>query len=405
MSVSAWSKVSLGDVLQEVSRPEPVIADKTYRILGMRWYAKGLFVKDEKLGEHIKANKVYRVEEGDIIYNRLFAWKGSFGVAGSEFAGCYVSNEFPCFKADKKRIDSTFLWKYLSQQKIWKKIESHSTGSSRQSRLRLKEEQFLALKMLLPESVEEQERIVTRIDAVTSTIKKAQEFRQVAVKELGALMTVARRKIFGETPTNDWIPLSHYVESIENGWSPACESRPANSDEWGVVKVGCVTSGSYNPRENKALPSHLQPVPRYEIRTGDFLMSRANTSELVGACAVVEETPSKLMLSDKIFRFIFRDTMQIDPRYLNHVLKSPALRKQIERAATGTSPTMKNISKGKVLRLLIPKHDLIEQQRICAYLDDLQGKVSAIKRVQDDSSVELNAITSSILDKAFKGNL
>jgi type I restriction enzyme S subunit len=111
------------------------------------------------------------------------------------------------------------------------------------------------------------------------------------------------------------------------------------------------------------------------------------------------------MLSDKIFRFLFKENAPIDRRYLVNVLKSPALRSQIEHAASGTSSTMKNISKEKVLSLLIPTRNIDEQHRIVAYLDDLQSKVNSLKQLQSEITAELDALLPSILDKAFKGEL
>ncbi len=52
---------------------------------------------------------------------------------------------------------------------------------------------------------------------------------------------------------------------------------------------------------------------------------------------------------------------------------------------------MKNISKEKTLRLLIPSLNSAEQRRIVAYLDDLQAKVDAVKELQEESEQELNA--------------
>jgi type I restriction enzyme S subunit len=257
----------------------------------------------------------------------------------------------------------------------------------------------------LPHPLTEQRRIVARIEELAAKIEEARDLRRKASQESEMLLTSARRNSIGEEPGRDWLPLSTYVKEIENGKSPACESRPAQSDEWGVLKVGAVSFGVFNEQENKALPAHFRPQPAYEVRPGDFLMSRANTTELVGACALVQETRPKLMLSDKTFRFVFKKTEVVDIRYLDHVLKSPALRQQIEKAATGTSSTMKNISKEKVLDLLIPTNDLLEQRRIVAYLNNLQAKVDALKKLQAETAAGLDALLPSILDKAFKGEL
>src|SRR5262249_39985 len=90
-----WPMVPLGDVLKQVWRPEPVDPEATYHLLGAHWYAGGLYTKDVKTGAEIQARTLYRVERGHFVYNRLFAWKGSFAIATAENHGCYVSNEFP----------------------------------------------------------------------------------------------------------------------------------------------------------------------------------------------------------------------------------------------------------------------------------------------------------------------
>ena len=87
---TAWPKVRLGELLRPVERPETVDASREYRLLGTHWYGKGLFIKDIKLGQEIKAARLFRVHRGDFVYNRLFAWKGSFAVAGYDVDGCYV---------------------------------------------------------------------------------------------------------------------------------------------------------------------------------------------------------------------------------------------------------------------------------------------------------------------------
>jgi type I restriction enzyme S subunit len=248
-------------------------------------------------------------------------------------------------------------------------------------------------------------RIVARVEELAGKVEEVRGLRSQTFEKVNFLLQSARRKMIGEAPAEGWIPLRTYVETIENGKSPSCEARPALDGEWGVVKVGCVSFGTFDPSANKALPSTLQPNPIYEIQPSDFLMSRANTTHLVGACAIVEQTRPRLLLSDKTFRFIFKKTQQVNLRYLDQVMKSPALRSQIEQQATGTSLTMKNISKEKVMSLLVPHHSQTEQCHIVAYLDDLQAKVEGLKQLQAETEAEINALLPSILNKAFKGEL
>ncbi len=228
---------------------------------------------------------------------------------------------------------------------------------------------------------------------------------RVSIGETRAVVNSARNSVVGEDIGHDWVVVGEVVSDIENGWSPSCHAHPAAADRWGVIKVGSVSFGEFNPTENKELPVTLTPRPEYEIRPGDFLFSRANTIDLVGACALVATTRPRLMLSDKIFRFIFHADSRLEPAYLNHVLKSLALRRQIAVGATGTSPTMKNISKAKILALRIPLPAPEEQRRIAAYLDDVDADVRRVETLQARTGNELDALLPSILDKAFKGEL
>jgi type I restriction enzyme, S subunit len=84
-----WPNVALGELLVPIRRPESVDPEKTYKTLGAHWYAKGLYVKEICLGAAIQASKLFRVECGDFVYNRLFAWKGSFAIATEENHNCY----------------------------------------------------------------------------------------------------------------------------------------------------------------------------------------------------------------------------------------------------------------------------------------------------------------------------
>jgi type I restriction enzyme S subunit len=54
---------------------------------------------------------------------------------------------------------------------------------------------------------------------------------------------------------------------------------------------------------------------------------------------------------------------------------------------------------------VIPVPPISEQRRIVVYLDDLQAKVDALKKLQTETAAELDAMLPSILDKAFKGEL
>ena len=372
----------------------------------------------------------YRLQSNDILFARTGATTGKTHLvveaADAVFAS-YLIRVRP-----SPQVAAEFLYAFFQSDDYWEQIASSKEGSAQpnvngQKLLDLvlpvpdRATQKVIAEFLqvvrrrqdgssenlppLPPPIPEQRRIVARIEHLAAKIAEARSLRHQAAEEAEAVCQAARCHLFGGTAQSDWFPLSDYVAEVENGKSPATEGRPAAPDEWAVLKVGAVSFGTFDERENKALPASFVPIPRLEVKPGDFIMSRANTPELVGACAVVPKIRSKLMLSDKTFRFIFRDPRHVEPAYLNQLLKSPALREQIIAGASGTSSTMKNISKEKVLNLRLPPHSLSQQRRIVAHLDNLSAKVEAFKQLQVTSSAELDALLPSILDRAFKGEL
>jgi type I restriction enzyme S subunit len=172
------------------------------------------------------------------------------------------------------------------------------------------------------------------------------------------------------------IRLRFVMWRIEQGWSPLCHNQQAEDDEWGVLKVGCVNGTSFDPNENKALPADLEPRAHYEIRTGDILMSRANTKSLLGSAAIVKQTRPRLLLCDKLYRLVV--SKRIDPDYAVLMMRTDIARFQYERAATGTSGSMQNIGQDTIKDLLIPLPPLPEQRAIVAMLDRETARIDAL---------------------------
>jgi type I restriction enzyme S subunit len=179
-----WRRVRLGDVLEQVNRFEKLDPGREYRLLGVKWYAQGVFEREPKFGKAIAAKQLNRVEEGDFVYNRLFAWKGSFAVVGNGHAGGYVSGEFPVFRAKPDAILAEFLYRHFSRPQAWRLIEHHSTGTTNVSRNRWREEQFLSWHISLP-PINEQERIIATLRGADDAIEANAEViaRTLALKK------------------------------------------------------------------------------------------------------------------------------------------------------------------------------------------------------------------------------
>ena len=174
-----------------------------------------------------------------------------------------------------------------------------------------------------------------------------------------------------------WVRLGNLSLSSDSGWSPQCGSESRSRNEWGVLKVSAVSWGGFDPEANKALPTGMEPRPECEVRPGDFLLSRANTEELVARSVVVEKTPPRLMMSDKIVRFTFPE--EIEKAFINLANLSDPSREYYMRNASGTSSSMKNIGREVMCNLPIALPPLAEQRRIVAKVEQLMALVDALE--------------------------
>lgn len=183
------AEYAVGDLLCEVSRPRSVDGQALYRMAGVRWYGEGVFLRETKRGRELAANTVYELEPGDLVYNRLFAWKQSFALVAE--GGLTVSNEFPAFRVQSKKTLPEVLAQLLLSRDFTAQVNAASSGSTPTSRNRLKVKDFLGLRVRVPDEGAQRRmaeifRLVARVDI------QAQRAAAVAT----ALLPAARNEVF-----------------------------------------------------------------------------------------------------------------------------------------------------------------------------------------------------------------
>lgn len=200
-----------------------------------------------------------------------------------------------------------------------------------------------------------------------------------------------------------WAPLGDLLLSIETGKSFKCEERPPSAEEVGVVKVSAVSWGRYQEGESKTCLDANRVNPELFIAPGDFLFSRANTIELIGACVIADTVRHRVMLSDKILRFQFADAA-LKPWVLQ-ALRSKQGRQQIEALASGNQESMRNIGQEKIQQIQIPIPPEAERLRIVAKLEELLSDLDAGVAELKAAQKKLARYRQSLLKAAVTGEL
>jgi len=157
------------------------------------------------------------------------------------------------------------------------------------------------------------------------------------------------------------------IVSLNGGISVNSEDRPAEKGEYGILKTSAVTEGVFRPKENKVIPPEELPRAKLNPKKDSILISRMNTPALVGASAYIEKEYPNLFLPDRLWQFEAKSD-QICMRWLAYVLGSSLYRNRLTNIASGTSGSMKNISKPSVLSLEISIPPFTEQKAIAEAL-------------------------------------
>ena len=178
-----------------------------------------------------------------------------------------------------------------------------------------------------------------------------------------------------------WLPtpLSKLFSSLDAGVSVNSGDRQASPGEKGILKTSCVSDGVFNPSENKVVwESHEIDRLQQPVEADTIIISRMNTPALVGANALVTKDWDNLYLPDRLWAGKVNGTTS--PYWLGLRMADQRTRQKLSDLASGTSGTMKNISKGDVLALTLPTPTLPEQQKIAAFLGAIDARIGLLRR-------------------------
>ena len=119
---------------------------------------------------------------------------------------------------------------------------------------------------------------------------------------------------------------------------------------------------------------------QHQVEYGDvFFTTSSETPQEVGMSSVWLETAENIYLNS--FCFGYHPMVEFDPYYLAFMLRSPVIRKKFMLLAQGISRY--NISKNKVMEMLVPVPEIVEQQKIGSFFKQLDDTITLHQRKLD----------------------
>lgn len=391
-------RVRFGEFLTPNKRPYTLGPEEDANLVGMRLYGEGPFHREFKLASKIQKKSHFVVRTGDVIYNKLFAWKGTFGVIPDAFDGMFVSDKFPTYALDSSKVDLDYLRWYFRHPGLWEQARSMSTGSAALSKFTLNPPKFLDLTIPM-RSIDEQRAVVRRLNTTERHTRAIQEARHTSQADAKALMQSFVNRV--ATDVGQLGTLGDVLtEKPRNGWSVRCDNSDGGTP---VLTLSAVTGFNFDSSAFKRTSEPTDPGAHYWLHESDLLITRSNTPELVGHVAIYNGSPSPCIYPDLIMK-VPLDHNRADLRFVWHWLQGPVARSFITTQAKGTSPTMKKISQKTVMAIPFPTAlSLAEQVSLRERLDLILGDRTRLDALFAESDRILGGVIPAAVAEAFHG--
>lgn len=172
----SYPLVLFGNFLKKPTIEKIQIEDnKTYNILGVRSYGKGVFSNRIVKGNTLKMREYYKAKSNHLFWCKVDTKNGAFGVIKDDLADGLGSSNMTFAEIDTSKINLDFLQLLFTSKGIMNYLDGFVTGTT--NRKYIRPDQLLnEIKIPLP-TLTEQEAIV---NAYQSKIQEAQNLEQQA---------------------------------------------------------------------------------------------------------------------------------------------------------------------------------------------------------------------------------
>lgn len=394
--MTAWPLVPLGELLtqsEEWIKLDPLATITQIRV---QWWGQGPVVRRTATAGELGSSKWLMVRRNQFLISRIDARKGAAGVVPGSLDGAFVSNDFPAFDIVSTRLEPKFLDWYSKTTGFIRDCEAASEGTT--NRVRLKEDRFYAITMPLP-PIEEQRRIVDRIEALTCRARSLEQLAQTTGEEKeeilpGIVSEITDRLIqsHGSEPlealTTFMGDMNHEMPfSVENG-VPLISPKDFGPD-WTI---------DFNGAKRISSDDFARHAVKCKPQKHDILLARYGT---IGAARFVDVDAD--FLASYSIAVIRPDIRRVLPRFLFWMVTSRHIQEQAIQGIRGSG--MADLGLKTIRRFRIPIVGVDEQIVIVRGLDEVRAQISSLRRYSAGALGKIKTLIPSILNHAFSGQL
>lgn len=198
----------------------------------------------------------------------------------------------------------------------------------------------------------------------------------------------------------DWetSSLSAAFQKLEAGVS--VNSNNSLSSEYHILKTSAVHDGVVDTAETKPVIPQDYLRLKCPLVKGSIIISRMNTPALVGECGFTKDAKPGTYLPDRLWQIQNFNKNNFHFAWLNYLLNTKQYRDAVRATATGTSNSMKNISKERMLDIKIPLPPISEQEDIAAALSEVDELINLVdKQISKKKVIKQGAMQELLTGK------
>lgn len=379
--MSRWPTVELGRVIRHRSEFIQIDDLKVYNRPRVQLHAQGVVLRDEVPGALIKTKKQQVCRAGELLVAEIDAKVGGFGLVPPDLDGAIVSSHYFLFEVDPSHLDRRFLDWFIRTLGFREQVAAQ--GSTNYAAIR--PGHVLGYKIPLP-PLEEQRRLVARIDEVAGELLKLRSLRAQIAMDAETLIVSVHHSLAAGRMTM----LSELMSLHEE---PAVIQSTGSYPQIGVRGFG----GGLFP---KTAVSGVDTTYRQFNRlfAGAIVLSQVKGWE--GAVAVC---PTELdgWFASPEYRTFRCVTGRAEPKYIDAVIRTKWFCSKLAEATRGVGARRERTRPEQFLKIKIPMPNYEAQLRGI----ELFNSVGALKRLQSENAAALDALLPAVLDRAFKGEL
>ncbi|ESW59187.1 MAG: restriciton endonuclease subunit S [Rhodobacter sp. CACIA14H1] len=360
----------------------PVAPDRHYKQITARLWGKGLTLRGEVPGAAIAAPRQFCAKAGQFLISRIDARHGAFGIVPVELDGALVSNDFPCFDIDASTVLPHYFEWYSRTSQFVDLCRRASEGST--NRVRMKEEKFLKMTVPLP-SLDEQRRIVQRLDTVAALVAERRRAIEAAERETHALLLKAFQRAIDGAPLR---PMSEVAPLVR---------RPVEIDLDGTYpELGVRSFGKGTFHKPDLSGSEVGNKKLFRINAGDLLFNIVFAWE--GAVAVAQPADDGRVGSHRFLSCVpAPDTASVE--FLRFYFSTHEGLQKLGEASPGGAGRNRTLGLQKLEDLQVPVPS-IERQH---WFDRLQTMAREARAIRTSTARDVEALVPAMLHEIFNG--